>query len=111
MPSVRNELTKGVFWIAVAKYSGIVISLVVTAILARNVSPAAFGTMAVATIIMAFLDIFSDMGLGVAIIQFKDLTKDQIRSLFSISVFLAVILTAILFFTADTIAEFYNDGT
>ncbi len=109
MVSIKKEITKGVFWIALAKYSGIVVSLVITAILARNVSPAAFGTMAVATVIMAFLDIFSDMGLGVAIIQFKDLTKIQIRSLFSISVLLALGLTFILFFSATPIAQFYKD--
>lgn len=111
MASIKSELTKGVFWIAVAKYSGIIVSLVITAILARNVSPAAFGTMAIATVIMAFLDIFSDMGLGVAIIQFKDLTKQNIRSLFSISIILAVGLTLILFFSADPIAKIYKDPT
>lgn len=111
MGSIKNELTKGVFWIAVAKYSGVIVSLVITAILARNVSPAAFGTMAIATVIMAFLDIFSDMGLGVAIIQFKDLTKQNIRSLFSISVLLALGLTFILFFSAVPIAHFYKDST
>ncbi len=111
MASIRKELTKGVFWIAVAKYSGIIISLFITAILARNVSPAAFGTMAVATVIMAFLDIFSDMGLGVAIIQFKDLTQKQINSLFSISVIIAIVLTLLLFFSAGAVANFYNDQT
>lgn len=109
--SLRREFTKGVFWIAIAKYSGIVISLFITAILARNVSPAAFGTMAVATVIMAFLDIFSDMGLGVAIIQFRDLTKRQIHSLFSISILLAIVLTGILFLSANSIATYYNDQT
>ena len=109
--SIGKELTKGVFWIAIARYSGIIISLIITAILARNVSPAAFGTMAIATVIMAFLDIFSDMGLGVAIVQFKDLTKRQINSLFTISIWLAVGLTAILFSISTLIASYYNDPT
>lgn len=111
MASIKKELTKGVFWIALAKYSGIFISLGITAILARHVSPAAFGTMAIATVIMGFLDIFSDMGLGVAIVQFKDLTKHQINSLFTISVGLAVGLTALLFGSASIIADFYKDPT
>lgn len=109
MASIKKELTKGVFWIAIAKYSGIVISLVITAILARNVSPAAFGTMAIATVIMAFLDIFSDMGLGVAIVQFKDLTNKQIESLFTISIALAITLTALLFSFSASIARYYGD--
>lgn len=111
MASIKKELTKGVFWIALAKYSGIFVSLGITAILARHVSPAAFGTMAIASVIMAFLDIFSDMGLGVAIVQFKDLTKNQINSLFTVSVALAIVLTAILFGSSSLIAEFYKDPT
>lgn len=102
-------MTKGVFWIAVAKYSGIIVSLVVTAILARHVSPSAFGTMAIATVIMAFLDIFSDMGLGVAIVQFKDLTLRQVQSLFSVSIVLAVVLTALLFLVSGCVAQYYDD--
>lgn len=109
MASIKRELTKGVFWIAIAKYSGIVISLVITAILARNVSPAAFGTMAIATVIMAFLDIFSDMGLGVAIVQFKDLSNRQIESLYTISIALAIILTGLLFSFSASIAHYYGD--
>lgn len=109
--SIRKELTKGIFWIALAKYSGIFISLGITAILARHVMPAAFGTMAIATVIMAFLDIFSDMGLGVAIVQFKELTTRQIHSLFTITIFLAGILSSLLFFSSGVVARFYNDDT
>lgn len=107
--SIKSELTKGVFWIALAKYSGIFISLGITAILARHVSPAAFGTMAIASVIMTFLDIFSDMGLGVAIVQFKDLTSKQTRSLFTISVGLAVSLSAMLFASSSLISSYYKD--
>ena len=71
MTSVKKEIAQGIFWIALAKYSGIVISLGITAILARNVSPEAFGTMAIATVLMVFLDIFTDMGIGAAIVQFR----------------------------------------
>lgn len=109
--SVKSEITKGVFWIAIAKYSGIFVSLGITAILARHVTPAAFGTMAIATVIMAFLDIFSDMGLGVAIVQFKDLTKLQIESLFSVGIVLAIVLTVTLYITSETVANYYNDST
>lgn len=50
MSSVKSEILKGVFWIGVAKYSGIFISLGVTAILARNITPDLFGTIAIATV-------------------------------------------------------------
>lgn len=111
MPSIKSEITKGVFWIAVAKYSGIFITLGITAILARNVSPQAFGTMAVATVVMVFLEIFVDMGIGSAIIQFKDLTKPQINSIFTVSTIIGVLLSTSLFFAAKPIANYYADNT
>lgn len=108
--SIKKELTKGVFWIALAKYSGIFISLGITAILARHISPAAFGTMAVATVIMAFLDIFTELGIGAAIIQFKDLTKRQINSLFMVGCFIGIVLACGLYFLSHPIANYYNDA-
>ncbi len=103
MSSIKYALTKGVFWLALAKYSGIFISLGITAILARHISPAAFGTMAVATVIMAFLDIFTDLGIGAAIIQFKDLTKRQINSLFMTGCLVGILLALGLFFLSELI--------
>lgn len=107
--SIKSELTKGVFWIALAKYSGIFISLGITAILARHISPAAFGTMAIATVLMAFLDIFTDLGIGAAIIQFKDLTKRQLNSLFVVGCSVGIILASGLYFLSLPVANYYND--
>lgn len=111
MSSIKHEIISGVFWIALAKYSGLFISLGVTAILARNISPEAFGTIAVATVIMAFLDIFIDMGIGTAVIQFKGLTKEQINSLFMMGCFTGIILSMSMYVAAPFIASFYADNT
>ena len=110
MSSIKSEIKKGVFWTAVAKYSGLAISLVVTAILARNISPSAFGTMAIAGVITAFLELFVNMGFGTAIVQFKNLTERQINSLFLVGGLLGITLSAILFFSASLIAEYYHDN-
>lgn len=111
MPSIKHEIAKGVFWIAVAKYSGILISLVITAILARHVSPSAFGTMAVAMVIMAFLDIFTEFGIGPAVIQFKDLSRHDLSSLFMVGSTIGIFLSIVLFLSAPIIAGFYGDYT
>lgn len=109
MASVKNEIAKGVFWIALSKYSGVVISLAVTAILARNVAPEAFGTMAVANVVINFLSIFVDMGIGVAVIQFKDLTQRQLNTLFTLGNYIGIVLAVILFFGAGAVATYYRD--
>lgn len=109
MTSVKTEIAKGAFWIAIAKYSGLLISLCITVILARNIEPSAFGSMAIATVIMAFLDIFTDMGIGPAIVQYKDLTKPQIETLFVLGAGIGLFLSLILFLASTPIAKYYND--
>ena len=62
----------GVFWSTVQKYSGLVVQLVVSAVLARLIAPEDFGVVAVATVLIIFFSMFADMGVGAAIIQRQD---------------------------------------
>ena len=55
--NLKQQLFSGVFYTALAKYSGIVISLVVAGVLARLLSPDDFGIVAIATVIIAFFGI------------------------------------------------------
>ena len=52
--NLKQQLFSGVFYTALAKYSGIVISLVVAGVLARLLTPDDFGIVAIATVIIAF---------------------------------------------------------
>lgn len=111
MSSVKKDLAKGVFWIAAAKYSGIVIQLFITAILARRISPAAFGTVAIASVVLYFLDILSDIGIGPAVVQYKQLTKSHLNSLFTLTTLIGVFLTGVLYLMSGFVADFYADVT
>ena len=51
--NLKSQLFSGVFYTALAKYSGVVISLVVAGVLARLLSPDDFGIVAIATVIIA----------------------------------------------------------
>ena len=75
MSSTKKELLSGVFYTAIAKYSGIIISLVIAGILARLIEPEDFGVVAIATVIISFFGIFSDLGIAPAIIQNKNYPK------------------------------------
>ena len=45
--NIKRQLFSGVFYTALAKYSGIVISLVVAGVLARLLTPDDFGVVAI----------------------------------------------------------------
>ena len=41
--NIKKEIATGVFWSAISKYSGIFVSLIISAILARLLKPEDFG--------------------------------------------------------------------
>lgn len=109
MGSLKKEIIKGSIWIGIAKYSGILIHLLVSAILARLISPAAFGTIAVAIVILQFLNILADIGIGPSVVQYKQLTKRHLDSLFTLNIYIGVVLSIILFLLSGIIANYYAD--
>ena len=95
--NIKQQLFSGVFYTAMAKYIGIIISLVVAGILARLLSPNDFGTVAIATVIISFFAIFTDMGISPAVVQDKTLTEDDLANIYSFT-FWTGIAIALLFF-------------
>lgn len=108
--SLKKDLSIGVAYNAVSKYSGIIVSLIVSAILARLISPEDFGIIAVAMVIIAFFSVFSDLGIAPAIIQNKNLTKDNLSDIFSFTVWLGIILSVCFFLSSSAIASYYKIG-
>jgi PST family polysaccharide transporter len=111
MNTVRNQLIKGTAYSALAKYSGVVISLIVTAILARLLSPEDFGIATVATIVISFLSLFSSFGFEPAIIQFKNLTNNDYSNIFSFTFWIGIFLTVAFYLIAKPISHFYQNDS
>ena len=92
-----------------SKYSTIFVSLIVTAVLARLLTPADFGVVAIVTVFTSLFSVFSDMGIGTAIVQFRELTTRQHEQIFTFSLLLALGLALILGVAAWPIALFYGN--
>ena len=95
---------------AAGKYLKVLLTLLVNAVLARLLTPYDFGIVAVITVFTTFFSTLSDMGLGPAIIQHKDLDKNDIHSLFTYSLYLSLGLSLIFILCAWPIAWFYKDA-
>ena len=109
MGNIKKELLNGVFWSALEKYSGLVINLIITMILARLLTPQEFGVVAIATVIISFLQLFCTMGIGPAIIYQNDLSQKEIDSIFSFALAVGIVLSLLFFLTSKQIASFYGD--
>lgn len=108
MASIRKSLGSGILYTALAKYSGVVISIAIGAVLARLLTPEEFGIVALVTVFVSFFNLLSDFGLGPAVVQNQSLNDKDIHSIFSFSILLAFLLSGLFFFAAPLIAGFYD---
>ena len=93
---------------AAARYSTLLLGMLFNAILARILSPEDFGIVAITFVFTTLFTLLADMGLGAGIIQNKDLTREDIGSLFAFSLRLGLILTAAFALFAYPMSLFYG---
>jgi len=107
--SIYRELRKGVLISAIGKYSNYIIQLGVTAILSRILTPDEFGIVAIVNVFLVFFNLLVDIGIGPAIIQNKQLTKQQTDSLFTFTIVLSLAVSSIFALLAKPISAFYGN--
>lgn len=109
MGSTKRTMLKGMFWITIDKYSGLALSVVISMVLARLLTPDEFGLVALASVLITFISLLSNMGLGPAIIQEQNLTQKDIDSLFTFTIIVGLLLAGVYFLLSWPIARFYNN--
>ncbi|MGJ7920811.1 lipopolysaccharide biosynthesis protein [Neobacillus sp. LXY-4] len=111
MKSTRNSIFGGIVWRFLERIGAQGVSLIVSIILARLLSPNDYGMVALVTVFTNFAMIFVVYGFGSALIQKKDSDVVDFSTIFYFNIATGIILYFILFFTAPYIEAFYNvDG-
>jgi PST family polysaccharide transporter len=85
------------------------LQLLVLAILARLLTPEDFGVLGLAMIVVGFAALFSQMGVGPALIQRSEITPVHIRVGFTLSVLLSLVFTIVVMAFAPLAAVFLRD--
>jgi O-antigen/teichoic acid export membrane protein len=80
-----------------------------TVVLARMLIPEHFGLVGMVTALTVLLERFQDIGLGDAIVQKKEITHEQVSTLFWINIGICSFFTVLVILSARTVAWFYND--
>lgn len=103
-----SKAKSGIIWSAIERFSVQGSQFILSLVIARFVTPADFGLIAMLTIFMAIAQVFTDSGFGSALIQKKDRNNDDYSTVFYFNTVISVILYFILFISAPYIADFYN---
>lgn len=98
---------KGVSWMAAFRVSTRAISLVKTLILARILLPEQFGAYGVALLVLSFLEVMTETGVNVILIQEKKIEK-YINSAWIISIIRGFVISFCIIIFAPFISDFFH---
>ncbi|MGB5847627.1 MAG: MOP flippase family protein [Ignavibacteriaceae bacterium] len=107
--SIAKDAVKGVKWVSVSQLGRQIIQYTTTIILIALLTPSDFGLMAMAIVIIGFLEIFKDLGTAAAIIQNQNLSEESLSSIFWVNVGFGSLVAILVFLTAPLGAEFFNN--
>ena len=102
------SIKKAVIVNALGKYSSVAFQLVFSAILSRLLTPAEFGVVTVMNVFVIFFELFSDLGIGTAIVQNKELDNRDINAIFTFTIAFGITLATIFCGFSFGIAEYYG---
>ncbi len=107
--SLKKSAIAGVKWTGYSTVITTVLQFVQLAVLARLLSPEAFGLMAIIMLIQGFAQAFTDLGMSNAIIHHQDTTKEQLSSLYWLNIITGGFLFLVIYTMTPLIISFFSE--
>lgn len=105
----RSDGSKAILW----SFSEVLlkrgVQFVLSIFLARLLTPDDFGVVAMATIFVTWSEVFKDFGLGQALIQKKDISEEQVSTVFYLNIGTGCLIALILVLLAPLASQFYEN--
>jgi len=108
MKSLTDQAFKGMVWTFFGVVSQAFFQVIVLAVLARILSPRDFGLMGIAIIVVNFINIFYELGVGPALVQREVLEERHIKVGFFMSIVFSIIFMSVVLFFTPPISLFFK---
>lgn len=102
---LRSKVSRSIGWVVIERWGSRLLQLAVMAVLTRLVGADSFGLIALATSVVAVLQVFVDAGFSKALVQIKELGPKYASTASWSSVGLSVLIYIGLFFAAPLIGD------
>ena len=109
MEGVRRQLTVGAIWTAGGRIVSNLLGVVSTLVLARLLTPADFGLVALATAVLGVLELLRLFGFDSALIQNRAATHEHYNTAWTFNILLGGLVAAALVIVAPAAAAFYAE--
>jgi O-antigen/teichoic acid export membrane protein len=107
--SLQSQALSGFRWSAGLKLVSQIMTWAITIFVIRLLAPADYGLLAMATVFVSFLTMFSEMGLGAAVVQQSRVDEALLKRVLGVVLVLNFSLAAILVMSAPLVAHFYDE--
>ncbi len=108
---LRQAAVRGAGWSLASAWGGRIVSTATFFLLARLLAPDEFGIVALATLVIELGQRLMNRGFGAAIVQRKEVTRDDLDAAFWFSLGVGSLLTAISWASADLVADLVGEPT
>lgn len=107
--SNKNKAINGGKWITFSTVVSTVFQFMQVAILARLLPPAAFGVVSISTLIIAFFNIFTNLGFSNSIIYKQEQDRKVLSTLYFLNLILGIVIFIAIYFSAPLIIAYYKE--
>lgn len=109
MDDFKERTISGLSWSGIAQIINQLIRFGIGIVLARLLAPQVFGLIGMISVFIGFVQIYSDMGLGAALIQKGHADHRHFSSIFWINLALGSVVTLMFVALAPVVADFYEE--
>nr|WP_187299702.1 oligosaccharide flippase family protein [Methylobacterium sp. B34] len=104
--SVRKNLA----WMGVSQTFLFIIAFASSIVIARLLTPREMGVYAIAAAIVGLLNLIRAFGLNVMVVRERSLSVQDIRTIFTVNVFINMLSSAVIFATGSACSRFFGDA-
>jgi O-antigen/teichoic acid export membrane protein len=108
-PSLSVRVLAGASWMAISRVVAQALSLIGVTVVARALSPGAYGLMGMAQLVIAFISLFQDLGTSSAVIQRLDVNQRFLSTIWWLNLGISVFLTGVCWLLSPLAARFYHE--
>ena len=105
---LKKKAVHGLAWYGASRFLIQVCSWVMTIAVARVLAPRDYGLVGMATVYVGLVDYLNELGFGASIVQRKELSEEDLHTLFWLASGLSLLVYGATWLMAPLVAAFYN---
>lgn len=103
-----KEALKGLTFVGLIRVATRLLSFIKTVIIARILSPYQFGLFGIATLVLVFVEILTETGVNIFLVQNRKNVDEYINTAFLVSIVRGLVISAVILISSPFVAKFFN---